>query len=67
MKYKITQVREEGFVKCKRPFGEVETDNLETEMNSFAEWLGETATYSAKDNTVEDDFGNKFVFKEIKK
>lgn len=63
MVYKITQIQEEGFVKCKTPFGKVKTDNLEREMNSFAEWLGETATYSTTDNTVADDFGNKFIFR----
>lgn len=65
MKYTITQVREEGFIPCNQPFGEVETDNLETEMHSFAEWLGETAMYSMEDNTVEDDYGNKFEFRRV--
>ena len=55
MKYEILQVSEEGFIPCNQPFGEVETDNLERDMNSFAEWLGETAMYSMEDNTIVDE------------
>lgn len=64
-KYEIWQVSEEGFVPCNQLFGLLETDNLERDMNSFAEWLGETAMYSMEDNTVADDYGNKFEFRRV--
>ena len=65
MKYEIWQVSEEGFIPCNQYFGTVETCKLEVDMNSFAEWLGETAVYSMKDNTVADDYGNKFEFRMV--
>lgn len=65
MKYEIWQVSEEGFIPCNQYFGTVETCNLEKAMNDFAEWLGETAVYSIEDNTVADDYGNKFEFRRV--
>lgn len=63
MKYEIWQVSKEGFIHCNQYFGEFETCYLERAMHDFAEWLGETAMYSMEDNTVEDDYGNKFEFR----
>ena len=65
MKYEIWQVSEEGFIPCNQKWNDIETDNLERDMNSFAEWLGETAVYSMEDNTVADDYGNKFEFRRV--
>ena len=65
MKYEIWQVSEEGFIPCNQKWNDIETDYLERDMNSFAEWLGETAMYSMEDNTVADDYGNKFVFRRV--
>lgn len=65
MKYEIWQVSEAGFIPCNQLFGLLETDNLERNMHDFAEWLGETAMYSMEDNTVADDYGNKFEFRRV--
>lgn len=66
MKYTITQVREEGFIPCYIPFGDLETNDIENDMQSFAEWLGETASYSLEKMNVKDDYGNEFKFEKVK-
>lgn len=60
-RYKIIKTQEE-FEPCNELWEEIETNNIETYMNDFAEDLNDTATYDIDDMTVSDKWGNEFKF-----